>query len=284
MDHAMHQPSRNSRRPPLAGLALDDENHRMVVLEGPAIATDREQRFSFQILRNDGEPEREYDEVHEKRMHLIVIRRDLTGFQHVHPELEHGTWHIDLETPLGGSWRAFADFSSHGVQKTLGVDLHVEGSYEPKPIAAPRDVAHLGDHVLRREMDGSTVTLVPERDGQPVQVEPYLGGRSTYRDVHLRSVLAHSGIARVPLDDHVADMPALLGVTKQRCHELSYAYRAGLKDPRRSGSPVVAGVVPRLERRLRSRGHTSGTWFCRPSPRCRRRGTGDRPSGASRAR
>ena len=36
---------------------------------------------------------RDFDVEHEKRMHLIVARRDLTGFQHLHPEqAADGTW------------------------------------------------------------------------------------------------------------------------------------------------------------------------------------------------
>ena len=48
---------------------------------------------------------------HEKRLHFIAVRRDFTGFQHVHPKLaDDGTWTDDLDlTP--GQWRVFADFS-----------------------------------------------------------------------------------------------------------------------------------------------------------------------------
>ena len=37
-------------------------------------------------------------ELHERRMHLIVVRRDGTGFQHLHPEMDAaGTWTVPLE-------------------------------------------------------------------------------------------------------------------------------------------------------------------------------------------
>ena len=51
-----------------------------------------------------------YDVEHEKDLHLIVVRRDLTGFQHVHPLLDRttGTWSVDVRlTP--GVWRVVAD-------------------------------------------------------------------------------------------------------------------------------------------------------------------------------
>ncbi len=41
--------------------------------------------LSFRILDADGAPVREYDDLHEKQLHLIVIRSDTSQFRHVHP-------------------------------------------------------------------------------------------------------------------------------------------------------------------------------------------------------
>ena len=75
-----------------------------------------------------------YDVEHEKRLHFIAVRRDFTGFQHVHPVLDaDGTWSTDLDlTP--GQWRVFADFKPTGAEAvTLGADLSVPGQ-----VAVPR--------------------------------------------------------------------------------------------------------------------------------------------------
>ena len=65
--------------------------------------------------RRAGAPVRDYDVEHERRMHLIVVRRDLTGFQHLHPELRaDGTWATPIALPDAGSYRVFADFSHDG--------------------------------------------------------------------------------------------------------------------------------------------------------------------------
>ena len=60
----------------------------------------------------------EFDVEHEKRLHLIAVRRDFSGFQHVHPEMdENGTWTSALAlTP--GQWRVFADFKATGARGT----------------------------------------------------------------------------------------------------------------------------------------------------------------------
>lgn len=35
--------------------------------------------------------------VHDKPMHLVVVRRDLSGYRHLHPTMaQDGTWSVDL--------------------------------------------------------------------------------------------------------------------------------------------------------------------------------------------
>ena len=88
-----------------------------------------------------------YDVQHEKRLHFIAVRRDFTGFQHVHPELApDGTWTTALDlTP--GQWRVFADFKPAGGDGlTLGSDLSVpgpdgRGRGASRPRASPRSTA-----------------------------------------------------------------------------------------------------------------------------------------------
>src|SRR5687767_10230171 len=53
----------------------------------PELQAGRPSRLSFQVLEEGGEPVRDFDVEHAKRMHLIVVRRDMAGFQHLHPDL-----------------------------------------------------------------------------------------------------------------------------------------------------------------------------------------------------
>ena len=51
--------------------------------------------LAFRIVDEAGETVTDFDTEHERRMHLIVVRRDLSGFQHVHPEqLADGSWRV----------------------------------------------------------------------------------------------------------------------------------------------------------------------------------------------
>jgi hypothetical protein len=132
--------------------------------------------FEFRILQ-DGEPVTSFDELHERRMHLIVVRRDLTGFQHLHPQMSHdGRWRTSIAFSSGGAWRAFADFSADGRPSTLGVDVFVRGQFDPTSLPDPSTSfqTSIGEVTLEREPDGPhRFTVVA--DGTRVRPEPYLG-------------------------------------------------------------------------------------------------------------
>ncbi|MEO5665213.1 MAG: hypothetical protein ABIR39_18265 [Nocardioides sp.] len=137
---------------------------------------------SFTIEGADGSPVTEYDVQHEKDLHLIAVRRDFTGFQHVHPEMDsEGTWTTPLNlTP--GQWRLFADFKAAGADPlTLGNDLAVAGRYQPAAPAADSKTATVDGYTVTLDGDlapgeEAKLTLNVTRDGQPVtDLEPYLG-------------------------------------------------------------------------------------------------------------
>ena len=148
----------------------------------PAATTPEPGRFSFTITGPDGKPVTGYDVEHEKKLHLIVVRRDTAGFRHVHPEMApDGTWSVPLTLPAAGSYRAFADFTPAGGQAmTLGTDLSVAGDYQPTTYA-PSRTARVDGYTVQLAGDltaGTTspLTLTVSRDGVPVtDLQPYLG-------------------------------------------------------------------------------------------------------------
>jgi hypothetical protein len=138
--------------------------------------------FTFRITGPDGHPVTAFDVEHEKRLHLIVVRRDTTGFQHVHPELAaDGTWSVPLSITDAGSYRAFADFKPTGAEATtLGVDLVAPGDFRPAE-QAPSKTSTVDGYQVRLDGDlvpGSTskITVAVTKDGRPVtDLQPYLG-------------------------------------------------------------------------------------------------------------
>jgi hypothetical protein len=138
---------------------------------------------SFTVTGPDGAPVTAYDVEHEKQLHLIAVRRDLTGFQHVHPVLDPdtGAWTVPLDLSPG-AWRLLADFTpSGGPALVLGADLLVAGEFAPEALGADASTAGVDDY--RVELDGeptagaeTVLTLRVERDGAPVtDLQPYLG-------------------------------------------------------------------------------------------------------------
>ena len=94
--------------------------------------------LTLRILDGDGEPVTDLDEHGGVRLHLLVVRTDLTGFQHLHPSLdEDGTWVVELTLTEAGTYRAFADFERDGQKVVLGTDLLVPGDFRPVPLPGP---------------------------------------------------------------------------------------------------------------------------------------------------
>src|SRR5829696_3042941 len=143
----------------------------------------REEAFGLRILDKAGRAVRDFDEQHGERMHLMVVRRDLVHYQHLHPSLgADGTWFVPLVLPEPGVYRAFADFSVGREPLTLGADLHVPGETWLASLPDPTSVARVDGYEV--ELDAGTPTADAEsaltfritRQGQDVEeLEPYLG-------------------------------------------------------------------------------------------------------------
>jgi hypothetical protein len=113
-------------------------------------------------------------------MHLIVVRRDLRRFQHVHPRLgDDGTWSVRLTLPEAGTYRAFADFRVGDAKHTLGADLVVPGDVDPLELPPAASVAEVDGYEVR--LDAATngqLGFTVQRDGRPVTgLEDYLGAK-----------------------------------------------------------------------------------------------------------
>ncbi|MEU7751405.1 hypothetical protein [Micromonospora sp. NPDC049171] len=124
------------------GLAVSSAGLTLAPL-GTEFAAGRPGQLRFQVRDTQRRPVTRFAVVHDKPMHLIVVRRDLTGYQHLHPTMAaDGTWSVPLTLAQPGVWRAYADFTvvaDNGAQTavTLGTDLVVPGGYQPRPLPAP---------------------------------------------------------------------------------------------------------------------------------------------------
>jgi hypothetical protein len=139
--------------------------------------------FAFRILDEDGHAVTAFQPTHDKLMHLIVARRDLSGFRHVHPEMAaDGTWTVPLTFASAGDFRVFADFQRADEDEghTLGADVAVTGAYRPVPLPPAALTATVDGYrvTLSGTLEPGTtskLTLSVDRNGVPVtDLEPYL--------------------------------------------------------------------------------------------------------------
>ena len=181
-----------------------------VLEEQPAAGTTT---VEFRVLGPDGAPVTGYTPDHGEDLHLVAVRADLSGYQHVHPDLgADGTWRAPL-TLTPGSWHLVADTTpaAAGEDLALTADLQVAGTYDPRPLPEPAPVAEVDGYtvVLSGELAPgaeSELTFSVSRDGRPVaDLQPYLGAYGhlvALREGDLEYLHVH------PVEDeHVAPAP-----------------------------------------------------------------------------
>lgn len=167
------------------GLAISEGGYSLR-LAPTFLAQDEGRELHFSITDAEGETVSDFDELHERRMHLILVRRDGTGFQHLHPEMdEAGTWTAAIRLAEPGVYRAFADFSVGGEQHTLASDLFVSGgSFQARPFPAPSPLDSTSGYDVSLEAgelvagEPSSLSFAVTRGGTEVDdLGPYLGAK-----------------------------------------------------------------------------------------------------------
>ena len=164
-----------------AGLSSIEDGYTLRLAQ-TRVDAGRRVPLQFRITDASGSAVAQYVENHEKQLHLIVVRRDMIGFQHVHPTMDAaGTWSVPVDFSAG-DYHVFADFvPAGGKNLTLGADVQVAGQYEPQPLPAPSTTATVDGFTVKlsgtaKANEPSMLTFSVTRDGKPVtDLQPYLG-------------------------------------------------------------------------------------------------------------
>jgi hypothetical protein len=150
-----------------------------------------------------GGPVTDFKSVHTKPMHMYVLRDDLSGYQHLHPEVVDGAWTAPVTITDGGAYRVYIEFVPHGrpdgpmgaEPTVLGVPFVIAGDTSMVPVPAPAAEARSGAYTVRR-LDGAvdlasgTQTALQFqvlRDGRPAVLEPYLGAYAHLSNFEVRT-------------------------------------------------------------------------------------------------
>lgn len=182
---AMAMPGMTEPMPAENGLSTSQSGYSLQ----PAVTTimaNTPTTFTFRIVGSDGATVTDFVPVQTKLLHFYLIRADLTGFDHVHPDLApDGTWTIGLPAMAPGSWRVYTQFSTQRpgnaiVPLVLSVPLNVPGAADIQSLPPSGTTATVDGYTLT--MGGQPaagveahLTFTVSRDGRPVtDLEPYL--------------------------------------------------------------------------------------------------------------
>jgi hypothetical protein len=190
-------------------------------------------RISVQVKNAAGQPVQDFDITHEKKMHLIVVSKDLNFFEHIHPEYKgNGLFQVETKLPAGGSYKLIADFTPHG-SAPLTQTTWVEAAGAPAPaVPLTPDVSAektVDAQKVRLSFDKEpkageetmlTFTIRDAKTGKPVtDLQPYLGAighvvilssdtndylhvhpmdeGSTGPDAHFHTTFPHPGVYKI---------------------------------------------------------------------------------------
>ena len=97
-----HTHGKQTASPIPAGFAVDGY---VLVTEAnqPSTAT-----LALHVNGPDGQRVTEYTEAHGSKLHVVLIRPDLSGFQHIHPTIDdNGSFVVPIDQP--GKWHVIID-------------------------------------------------------------------------------------------------------------------------------------------------------------------------------
>jgi hypothetical protein len=129
---------------------------------------------TFHLRTVDGATVTDFTEAHGALLHAVLVRPDLSGFQHVHPEIrDDGTWDVTLTEP--GQWHIVFDTTPAGAGNPVVVSANLDDEtvIATVPLPAPDDTVEIDGLVVTR--DGFTFTVTDATGGMAIGLEPYLG-------------------------------------------------------------------------------------------------------------
>lgn len=136
-------------------------------------------------LERDGKSVKDFDLLHERVMHFIVVRDALDEFQHLHPKVaEDGMASVEITFPTAGKYLIFVDCQPKGeAQQTVRHEMLVEGNPPSAPeltIDVPGTITVLDCSakvtLQRSDSEWKMAFALSDLAGHPLKdLEPYLG-------------------------------------------------------------------------------------------------------------
>ena len=132
---------------------------------------------TFHLKAADGTTVTDFTEAHGAVLHTIIIRPDLSDFNHVHPIIgADGSWSVEMPAP--GPWHVVFDSTPAGASGPIVVSANLDDeiAIDTVPLQAPDDTVEVDGMVITRV--GFTFMLETADGGPVTGLEPYLGQSS----------------------------------------------------------------------------------------------------------
>lgn len=124
-------------------------------------------------------------ETHTKILHLVVYDASLNEFNHVHPEFNGTSWNVELNLPVSGSYKVWAQGKTlNGKEFSVSRSLAVENGEPEIAVASLGDVRVGTDGTTQVELANTKLKagkmamidfMVTRTDGSVPSLSPYLG-------------------------------------------------------------------------------------------------------------
>jgi hypothetical protein len=159
----------------------------MVKTEPAEIKPGQPTKLSMMVHDTAGAMVMSFDTIHEKKVHLIIVRDGLEFFSHVHPDLDAmGGLTTEFTFPTPGLYRLYADQKPAGKPQAVALaTLTVPGTAPPKPVLTPNVPGDVTTDSLKAKiaidkaaagsMGRVTFALFDRTDKPITDLQPYLG-------------------------------------------------------------------------------------------------------------
>jgi hypothetical protein len=179
--HSNHNESKDSKA----------QANQVTIMPSTNLVAGKPQNLTIQVRSAEGKAIEQFDTAHEKLMHLILVRNDLSYFTHLHSEsVNKGKLQFIANLPADGQYTAFADYVPKGATQQVSTQTLSVGKDKAAASATPltpdstlsKSVGDLKVSLLLNPKtikpgQETAVTLdIKDAAGKPVaDLQPYLG-------------------------------------------------------------------------------------------------------------
>jgi hypothetical protein len=162
--------------------------HFAVTSSSKHLLPNQETIIKLLILDKRSKPIEKFELLHEKLVHLIIVSRDLSYFDHIHPIYKGaGLFEVTAKFPESGEYKLFANYMPTGMSEVIQNHwVHIEGA-APKPntlipdkgftqIVGDKEVTLSFDHLMAEMEVVLTFEINAASTHEPItNLQPYLG-------------------------------------------------------------------------------------------------------------